>query len=50
MAEKKGYEGRIGHSGQQFVEAPFAKKQQQDHSKVHTGKDLRTTAGGKTQK
>lgn len=51
MSEKKnGYAGKIGHGGQQFVQAPFARKAPKDQSRIHTGKDLRTTAGGKTQK
>ena len=48
MADNKaGYAGRVGHGGMQYVKAPFAKKPTADQSRIHTGTDLRQTAGKK---
>lgn len=48
MADSRdGYAGKIGHGGQQYVKAPFAKKPTADQSRIHTGTDLRMTAGKK---
>ncbi len=47
MSEKKSYAGKIKNTGAQFVEALHKQPKVQDHSRVHKGKDLRATAGGK---
>lgn len=50
MEKKGGYEGRIGHGGQMAVQAPFQHAAPKDNSRIHTGKDLRATAGGQSGK
>lgn len=47
MAEKKGYAGKIKNTGAQFVQAVHPQQKQQDHARIHTGKDLRANAGKK---
>lgn len=45
--EKKGYAGRINHSGVQIVKAPLAGEAKKGKSTVKTGNDLRTGGKGK---
>lgn len=44
---KPGYEGRISTAGAQVVEAPYKHSSSANKAVVHTGKDLRATAGNK---
>jgi hypothetical protein len=43
---EKAYEGKVRNTGSQVVKAPY-QHENKDSGKVHTGNDLRSTAGGK---
>ena len=46
MADKKGYAGKIGNGGAQFVTAVHSQSKPADKSKILTGKDLRNGKKG----
>ena len=46
MADKKGYAGKIGNGGAQFVQAVHSQSKPADKSVIKTGADLRTGKKG----